>query len=175
MASYLISAQCLLDIAKKINTPAERWLEGIEGKGVATGDILISAVGPLIVERHIEALAKAIDEDADPMAPARRRDLATIKENLTRFLDDACDSPHERVAAMGLEAAACWRWLYEREVRRFAKGADGRLLTTVEKAEIAIALAGRNGHPHVYVTPACTFDPPIERLRTEDPSSIYAL
>lgn len=49
MARYLLGSQCLVDFAKRLDLPPERWLLTAADRSIDARDIYISAVTPMII------------------------------------------------------------------------------------------------------------------------------
>ena len=145
MAAYLLSSQTVLDIAKKLNLPAERWLRAAAERRIIENDLCISAVVPMTVMHTVDLW----------ISEARRRRggnlaaLGAMKRNAERFLGGFMQN--ERIIPMDHKIAERWGDLLDMDLV-FADEDGGTYgAGSAEKVELATASVGRDGRPFIYV------------------------
>ncbi|WP_136661751.1 hypothetical protein [Nitratireductor sp. XY-223] len=145
MTPYLLSSQSALDIAKRLNLPAERWLEAAVSRGLYEDDICISAVVPMTVMHTIEMEIAAARSEKDPTLAS----LGKLKTNAQRFL--AAFQQSDRIVAMDQQIASRWGDLLDMTITYADPNGVAYEIESAEKVELATASIGRDGRGFVYV------------------------
>jgi predicted nucleic acid-binding protein len=136
MRRYLLGVQCLLDIAKHADLPAERWMESAEARGIDMNDIYISAASPMIL---LSALDKA---PASGYIQQLRENVETIVQ---RFVD------RKLIAPVTKEIADRWGKILPQPLTYNDDAGVTHKYTFHEKLILATALEGIEGRPFVLV------------------------
>ena len=168
MTQYLLSSQSVLDIVKRLNLPAERWLEAAASRGLYEDDICISAVVPMTVMHKI---------DMDIAAARMARDetlagLGIMKKNARLFLDAYQES--DRIVPMDQGIAARWGDLLDMTLTYADPDGVAYEVESSEKVELATASIGRDGRGFVYVDRRQTAHQTIPDLVVECPFEFTA-
>ncbi len=166
MTPFLLSSQTVLDIAKKQNLPAERWLEAATSRGIYEEDICISAVVPMTVMHTIEqqiAIARKSRSTIEPTVAS----LGIVKTNAQRFITAFHAS--DRIVPMDHLIAGRWGDLLNMELVFTDEHGVTYEVGSSEKIELATASVGRDGLPFVYVDRAQITHSTIPNLDVECP------
>lgn len=145
MAAYLLSSQTVLDIAKKLNLPAERWLRGAAERRIIEDDLCISAVVPMTVMHTVDLW----------ISEARRRRggnlaaLGAVRRNAERFLGGFMQN--ERIIPMDHKIAERWGDLLDMDLIFADEDGGAYGAGSAEKVELATASVGRDGRPFIYI------------------------
>ena len=145
MTPYLLSSQSVLDIVKRLNLPAERWLEAAASRSLYEDDICISAVVPMTVMHTIDMEIAAARKSKD----AALASLGKMKTNAQRFL--AAYQQNDRIVAMDQRIAARWGDLLDMIITYADPDGVAYEIESSEKVELATASIGRDGRGFVYV------------------------
>jgi hypothetical protein len=142
---FLLSSQSVLDIVKRLNLPAERWLEAAASRGLYEDDICISAVVPMTVLHEIDTgIAAARNKKSNTLAS-----LTTMRANAQKFL--AAFQQQDRIVSMDHRIAERWGDLLDMELTYADPYRAPYKVGSSEKVELATASIGRAGHGFVYV------------------------
>lgn len=145
MNPFLLSSQSVLDIVKRLNLPAERWLEAAASRSLYEDDICISSVVPMTVMHAIDMqIATARTQKAESLAS-----LGKMRTNAQRFL--AAYQQKDRIVAMDQRIAARWGDLLDMEIVFSDENGAPYRVESSEKVELATASIGRDGQGFVYV------------------------
>jgi predicted nucleic acid-binding protein len=136
MRRYLLGVQCLLDIAKHADLPAERWMTSAEERGIDMTDIYISAVSPMIL---LSALDKA------PVSGYIQQLRENVETIVQRFVD------RRLIAPVTKEIADRWGKILPQPFTYKDGAGVTHKYTFHEKLVLATALEGIEGRPFVLV------------------------
>jgi hypothetical protein len=143
MARYLLGTQCLMDVAKSIGLPPQRWFETAAKRGIDRSDVFISAVSPMILRTAFETAAK---RSADA---ATKANYAAIRKN-TDILTGRLVSAGS-VVPMTKEIADRWGELLELKLTYENKTGEVAEYKFPEKLVFATAMVGIDGVPFSLV------------------------
>ncbi|MGX5721453.1 hypothetical protein [Shinella zoogloeoides] len=145
MPSYLLGSQTVLDIAKNLDLPAERWLRAAGEKRINEDDLCVSAVVPMTVMHTIDMLI----HDARKERRGNLAALGAMKRNAERFLGGFMQN--ERIIPMDHRIAERWGELLDMDLVFVDEDGATRSVGSAEKVELATASIGRDGRPFIYV------------------------
>lgn len=145
MTPYLLSAQTVLDIIKRLDLPAERWLASVGEKHVFEDDICISCVVPMTIMHSIDLWIAQARAARDPQLPS----LGLLKKNAQIYL--ASFMQNERVIPMDEKIAERWGELLDVDINFLDEDGTDFAVGASEKVELATASIGRQGVPFIYV------------------------
>ncbi|MEL7519040.1 MAG: hypothetical protein AAFN48_08810 [Pseudomonadota bacterium] len=171
MPRYLLTTQTLINLARKQNLAAERWVEGATGRGVFSDDLYISAVTrpriDLIVQDYLQKIA-------DGTAPEDLTEdyVRRLAENASKL----CDIFEAAGRILSANEAVLTRWvslLNDTKLGR-GKGKAFAPLSSIERLEIATAAAGHNGKTYILLGKNEPHLKRINGLQIEDPAARLA-
>ncbi|HYL76640.1 MAG TPA: hypothetical protein VEU96_20670 [Bryobacteraceae bacterium] len=136
MAWYLLGSQCLIDIAKRIDLPPERWLAAAGERGIDGKEIYISAVTPMI-------LASAFERAHQNAA------LQALRENTEILITRLARSG--QVAPVTMDIADRWGKLLKLTLEYIASPGHTKPYHDPERLVLATAIEGLLGRPFVLV------------------------
>ncbi|MDP6344272.1 MAG: hypothetical protein QF578_06580 [Alphaproteobacteria bacterium] len=136
MPRYLLGSQCLVDIARRVQSPAEQWFATAGERGIDASDVYISAVTPMILRSTFKAAAPS------PTVTA-------IRENSENLVNRFARS--RQLAPVTQEIADRWGQLLDFDLSRETADGETKLYRFQEKLVLATAIEGLDGRPFVLV------------------------
>ena len=143
MARYLLATQCVMDIAKMIGLPPQRWFETAAERGIDHSDVFISAVTPMILRATFEAAAKKTADAATKAGHTAIRRNAEIFVH--RLANIGCIIP------VSQEIADRWGELLELDLSYKTFEGQYNEYRFHEKIVLASAIAGTGSTPFMLV------------------------
>ncbi|EHK54850.1 hypothetical protein [Allomesorhizobium alhagi] len=145
MAAYLLGSQAVLDIAKNLNLPAEKWLRAAGERRIIEDDLCISSVVPMTVMHTIDSwIHEARRQRSGSLAA-----LGAMKRNAERFL--GAFMQNDRIIPMDHKIAERWGDLLDMDIVYADEDGATYGVGSAEKVELATASVGRDGRPFIYV------------------------
>jgi hypothetical protein len=163
MPSYLLGSQTVLDIAKNLDLPAEKWLRAAGERRINEDDLCISSVVPMTVMHAIDTFI----HDARKERNGNLAALGAMKRNAERFLGGFMQN--ERIIPMDHRIAERWGELLDMDLVFVDEDNVTRHVGSAEKVELATASIGRDGRPFIYVDRQQEEHPLIPNLVVECP------
>lgn len=167
MARYILSSRTLLDIIQHKGLSGEQWLRNISNRpDVQEGDICLSAVTPMNVERQLDKMVLAL-RAGEECGGFTLNDCATLQANLTRFV--ASLEKSERIVPISCAIARKWGVLMDQRIEFIDQENQTYDIGSAQKLEIATAIIGRNRITYKYVERKQPGFDGISDLSWEDP------
>jgi len=166
MTPYLMSSQTVFDIVRNQGLPAEKWLQTASKRGLFEENIFISSVTPMTVLHTIDVQIAIAIKSKSAVEPTTAS-LGVMKNNALRFL--AGFRSNQQIVPMDDVMATRWGELLDMNLSFTDNDGVVYSVGSSEKIELAIASAGRDGHPFVYVDRAQVSHTVIPNLVVECP------
>jgi hypothetical protein len=143
MPRYLLSTQSVVDIAKKIGRPPQRWWETAASRDIDRSHVFISAVTPMILRATFAADAKNNPD------PARKAANAAIRRNTDEFIHRLVNIGS--VISVSKEIADRWGELLDYDLTYETFDGRHKQYGVHETVVLATAIVGTGSTPFVLV------------------------
>jgi hypothetical protein len=143
MPRYLLSTQSVVDIAKKIGRPPQRWFETAANRGIDRSHVFISAVTPMILRTTFEADAKNNPDVATKAANA------AVRRNTDEFIHRLVNIGS--IVPVSKEIADRWGELLEYDLTYETFDGRHKEYRFHEKVVLATAIVGTGSTPFTLV------------------------
>jgi predicted nucleic acid-binding protein len=140
---YLLGTQSVVDIAKAVDLPPERWINVAAKRGIYDDDVAISAVTGMNLLMGLEAATAKV------ATAAEKGRLSAIRKNAELLIDRFVRGG--RVIAVTKEIADRWRELLDYNLFFQTQGGQNREYRFNEKLVFATAIAGIDSIPFILV------------------------